>query len=39
VYVLTLKIAGDEFWPRIRLLRQWTFDAPCAAVSDRMVLL
>jgi len=39
VNVLIEKIAGAEFSPRNRLLRQCTFDEPCAAVSERIVLL
>jgi len=39
VNVFTEKIAGAEFWPRNRLLRQCTLDVPCAAVSERIVLL
>jgi hypothetical protein len=39
VLVLTLKIAGAEFSPSIRLFRQCTFADDPAEVSVRMVLL
>jgi hypothetical protein len=39
VFVFTLKIAGAEFSPNIRLFRQWTFAEDPAEVSVKMVLL
>jgi len=39
VFVFTLKIAGAEFSPSIRLFRQWIFAEDPAEVSVRIVLL
>ena len=33
VNVVTLKISGNAFSPKIKLLRQWVFDVPAASVS------